>query len=83
MDLFVRAGLRPYDALRAATVNAARVLGRLNTMGTIAVGKEADVVLVEANPLADLTTLRRPAGVMVLGRFYDRTELEALTRESR
>jgi imidazolonepropionase-like amidohydrolase len=78
MALFVEAGLRPYDALRAATVNAARVLGRLDRLGTVTVGKEADLLLVEENPLASLASLRRPLGVMVRGRYYDESALAAL-----
>jgi imidazolonepropionase-like amidohydrolase len=80
MDLFVKAGLTPYDALRAATVTAARVLGRLDRLGTVVVGKEADLLLVDQNPLENLASLRRPRGVMVLGRYYDKSDLEARPR---
>ena len=82
-DLFVKAGLKPYDALRAATVTAARVLGRLERLATVAVGKDADLLLLDQNPLENLASLRRPLGVMVRGRFSDRADLEALARESR
>lgn len=82
MDLFVEAGLRPYDALRAATVNAARVLGALDRRGTVAVGKEADLLLVEGNPLESLASLRRPLGVMVMGRYYDRSQLRTVISPS-
>ncbi len=75
MDLFVEAGLTPYDALRAATITPAKVLGKLEHSGTIAVGKNADVVLVDGNPLEDLDVLRNPSGVMAQGRWLDREEL--------
>lgn len=78
MELFIDAGLRPYDALRAATFNAAHVLGELDELGTVTVGKRADLLLVEANPLESLAPLRHPLGVMRQGRFYDRVELESL-----
>jgi hypothetical protein len=78
MDLFVDAGLRPYDALRAATFNAAHVLGKLDELGTVTVGKQADLLLVEGNPLESLASLRRPLGVLRLGRYYDRAELDSL-----
>jgi imidazolonepropionase-like amidohydrolase len=73
---FVAAGLEPYDALRAATVTAARLLGMERDIGTIAVGKRADLLLVAGNPLEDLSTLRRPLGVMVAGRWIPRAELD-------
>ncbi len=83
MDLFVDAGLKPYDALRAATYNAARVLGELDTLGTVAVGKQADLLLVEDNPLESLAPLRRPLGVMARGRYYDRAQLSSLREAAR
>ncbi len=73
---FVDAGLEPYQALRAATVTAARLLGMEREIGTIAVGKRADLLLVASNPLEDLSTLRRPLGVMVEGRWVPRAELD-------
>ena len=78
MDLFVRAGLRPYDALVAATRNGALVLGRSDSLGTVAVGKQADLLLLEDNPLEDLAALRRPVGVLSHGRFSDRDAIEEL-----
>ena len=83
MDLFVDAGLKPYDALRAATYNAARVLGELDTLGTVAVGKQADLLLVGDNPLESLAPLRRPLGVMARGRYYDRAQLSSLREAAR
>ncbi len=82
MDLFVEAGLKPYDALRAATITPAKVLGRLEHSGTIAVGKDADFVLVDGNPLENLDVLRKPSGVMAQGRWFDRDELRYLLAEA-
>jgi len=82
MDLFVQAGLRPYDALVAATRNAARVLNRSDSLGTIAVGKQADLLLLESNPLVDLAALRQPVGVVSRGRYYDRDALAQLIRDA-
>ena len=69
-------GFSPYEALLAATRNAAEFLGD-DTGGRVQRGARADLVLVEANPLTDLNTLRAPRGVMVGGRWLDRTELDA------
>ena len=76
MDLLAASGLSPYEVLRAATVEPARFLRVPNEFGTIAVGRRADLVLVETNPLEDLGTLRKPAGVMVRGRWLAASDLE-------
>jgi imidazolonepropionase-like amidohydrolase len=74
----VSAGLRPAEALAAATREAARFLGELDEWGTVEVGKRADLVLLESNPLQDVIGARRPAGVMVRGRWLPADELEGL-----
>jgi imidazolonepropionase-like amidohydrolase len=72
LELLVKSGLTPYDALRAATVAPARFLGKEPEFGTIAVGKRADLLLLEANPLERVDALRSPVGVMVRGRWLPR-----------
>jgi len=69
LHLLVESGLTPYQALQTATVNPARFLGKENEFGSITVGKRADLVLVDANPLQDLNRLEHPVGVMVRGRW--------------
>ena len=64
---WVAAGLEPYQALRAATVDAARFLDMGSEFGQIAPGLRADLLLVSGNPLEDLSVLARPDGVMVRG----------------
>ena len=75
--LLVRGGMSPFDALRAATSAPARFLG-LDSLGTVETGKVADLVLLDANPLADIRNTRRIAGVMTNGRYYDRQQRRAL-----
>jgi imidazolonepropionase-like amidohydrolase len=70
-----RAGLTSYEALRAATVTAARALGD-TTAGVIAPGRRADLVLLTANPLDDVQALERNEGVMAGGRWLPRAELD-------
>ena len=77
IDAFVAAGLSPYAALEAATRNPAEYLGRADA-GTVAVGKRADLLLLDADPLADVANVRRVAGVMVGGRWLDAARLEGL-----
>lgn len=80
LELFVRAGLSPTAALETATTNAARALGNEDVAGTIAPGKNADLVLVEGNPLEDVGALRAPRGVMLRGEWLDRRALADLRR---
>lgn len=82
LDLFVRADLAPYAALRAATVYPAMALGLADEVGTLEEGKSADLVLVSENPLDDPATLRRPVGVMVRGEWLDRQRLDSLFNSS-
>ncbi len=77
LRLMVEAGLTPYEALRTATVNPARVIGRLANTGAIAPGRDADLVLLPANPLADVAAYRRPDGVVLQGRWFDRAALDS------
>ena len=81
MESMRAAGLSNYDILRIATVNAAEYLGMQSTMGTIETGKRADLVLLDGNPLQDVTNVAKVRGVMVNGRWLPRDQLDmALTR---
>ena len=80
LALLVRAGLTPYEALRAATANAGEFLQRAD-LGTVAVGKQADLLLLDANPLNDIANTRRIAGVMVRGRWLGRPNIRGMAEE--
>ena len=71
--LLVRSGLTPVEALRTATYNPAEYLGALDSLGTVAQGKIADLVLLDANPLVDITNTRRISAVIANGRLFDAT----------
>ena len=71
-------GFTSMEILQAATRHAAESLGVLDRTGTIEVGKAADLVLLDADPLADIGNTKKIAGVMRTGRFHDRRELDAL-----
>ncbi|MGH8186610.1 MAG: amidohydrolase family protein, partial [Steroidobacteraceae bacterium] len=81
LQAMARAGLSPLAVLQAATVNPAEFLGVTAELGTIEQGKLADIVLLEANPLADITSSRRIRAVISKGRVYDRAALDAMLRE--
>ncbi len=77
-----RAGVRAIDALRSATIEPARALGKENTLGSIAPGKLADLVLLDADPLADIANTRRIHAVVANGRLFDRAALDRLLSEA-
>jgi imidazolonepropionase-like amidohydrolase len=78
LDLLVQSGLTPAEALRTATINPARFLHDDAANGSVAPGKNADLVLLEANPLEGITNTRRIAAVVVRGRYLDRAELDGM-----
>jgi imidazolonepropionase-like amidohydrolase len=78
----VAAGLTPFQALRAATTNAALVLGVPGEFGIVVPGARADLLLIEANPLDDVGNTERLAGVMVRGRWLPAAELRRMRVEA-
>ena len=66
----VNGGMTPIDALRAATVNGAELLGRSDEIGTLEPGKFADIVAVQGDPLADITVMETVVFVMKGGEVY-------------
>jgi imidazolonepropionase-like amidohydrolase len=78
LETLVKAGLSPARVLRMATADAARFLGESDRSGTIAVGRRADLVLLDADPLADIANTRRVRAVVNNGRLFRREDLDAL-----
>jgi imidazolonepropionase-like amidohydrolase len=77
LKALVASGLSPYRALRAGTVNVARFFGTTATTGSVAVGKEASLILVDANPLSDVANAGRISGVVVRGRWLPKADIDA------
>lgn len=77
----VKAGLTPQQALASATRLPAQWLGTDKDRGTVAVGKRADLVLLDADPLADINNSRRIAAVIASGRYLSRDQLDALLKD--
>jgi imidazolonepropionase-like amidohydrolase len=75
MEAMASAGLSPMDVLVASTRNGARAMGR-DDIGTLERGKIADLVVLDADPLADVANLRRVSLVVRGGRVWTRRELE-------
>ena len=78
LALYVQAGLTPLQALQTATVNAARYSGTADHSGQIAVGFDADLVLLSTSPLVDIQALRQVQGLVIAGQWYDQPRLAEL-----
>jgi imidazolonepropionase-like amidohydrolase len=75
MQLWVQAGIAPSDALQAATYNGARLLGASHRIGLIRAGYEASLILVDGNPLQDISATERISALFFKGGRVDRSEL--------
>jgi len=78
LQRFVAAGFTPMEALQTATLNPARFLGLDAALGTVEKGKLADLVLLTANPLADIHNTQKIAAVIANGRYFSRADLDKL-----
>jgi len=78
MALLVKAGLTPMQALQAATKNPTAFLGLDKSTGTVEVGKLADLVVLNANPLEDINNTRKINAVIFQGKMYDRAALNRM-----
>jgi imidazolonepropionase-like amidohydrolase len=79
MELLVEAGLSPMDAMVAATRTGAELIGVADRLGTLAPGKLADFLVLEADPLADIRNVRRVRTVVLGGVAHRRSEFDART----
>ena len=75
------AGLTPYQVLLTTTKNAAEMLGYEKRLGTIEAGKDADLVLLDKNPLEDIKNTKTIAGVMVKGVWLPKEQLQSMLAE--
>ncbi|MEU6841643.1 amidohydrolase family protein [Streptomyces sp. NPDC046716] len=78
IDLLAEAGIGALRLLRMLTLSAAEFLGTTDTMGTVEAGRRADLVLLDADPVASVAHLHRVVGVVRAGRYYDAPALAAL-----
>lgn len=77
----VVAGFTPFQALQTGTVNPARYFGTSSSTGTVARGMRADLLLLDANPLTDITNTTKIAGVMLNGKWMSRQEIDKKLKE--
>jgi cytosine/adenosine deaminase-related metal-dependent hydrolase len=74
--MLVEGGMRPLEAIRAATLHPARSLGLDGDVGSLEPGKLADLVVIDGDPLADIRQSDRVVQVMVNGRLYDAATMD-------
>ena len=82
LRLLVDAGFTQAEALRAATLNPVLFLGLSDSLGSIDVGNTANLVILEADPLRDISSTKRIAAVISEGRYLDRQMLDRMVREN-
>lgn len=75
LELYVKAGLTPLEAIQAATITPARVMKLENEVGTIEAGKRADIIILDANPLDNISNIRKVRFVVAQGRLFDCAKL--------
>lgn len=80
LRLLGEAGLTPLEVLQAATLAPARAFGLGARLGALEPGRDADILLLRDNPLADVTAYERPAGLLTQGRWRGETALATLRR---
>jgi imidazolonepropionase-like amidohydrolase len=83
LQRFVDAGLTPSEALQTATINPAKYLGMDRETGTIDVGKHADLLLLDADPTANIANTRRISAVVLGGSIIERKELDGMLTAAR
>ncbi len=71
LELYVEAGMTPMQAIQAATIFSAKVMKLDKDSGTIEAGKRADLVLIDGNPLTNISDIRKTISVVTEGRMYD------------
>ena len=83
LERYVESGLTPQQALASATITGPAFLGHSDRYGSLAAGKAADILILAANPLEDVRATRAIRGVVLHGRWMDRTALDTLLAEAK
>src|SRR5690606_9306231 len=78
MWMFAQGGMSPLEALKTATINPAKTFGMDHQLGSLEVGKLADLIVIDGNPLQDIRVSDRVSHTMVNGRLYDANSLNEI-----
>ena len=82
LGLFQESGMKPLNILQSATMNGAKFMGKFDKMGSIDIGKTANLVLLDKNPLIDISAINKPNAVFTKGRYFDRNTLDQMLEEA-
>jgi imidazolonepropionase-like amidohydrolase len=83
LAFYKEAGFSNYETLKTATINASKTHTIMNNMGTIEVGKIANLIVVDDNPLLDLSVLKKPTTVFIKGRKLNRKTLDNYEKKAK
>lgn len=78
LELLVESGLTPFEAIQTGTINVGRYLGEEDTVGKVAEGYRADLILLDTNPLNLIPFHDHIEGVIYRGNYLDRAELDSI-----
>jgi hypothetical protein len=81
-DVMGKTGVSPLHVLQMTTINGAKFLGRESSMGTVEAGKDANLVILDADPLMSVQNLHKIYGVVRAGTYYSRAALDAITQQA-
>ncbi len=81
MAAMAKAGMTPYEILKSGTINVGEYFQRYDSFGTIAVGKRADLILVNENPLENIANVKKRVGVMIRGRWMSEADIQMRLHE--
>ena len=79
--MMVAAGMTPYEVLVTGTRNAAQYFDAADESGLVAPGHRADLILLDANPLQDISAVQQRAGVMVRGKWFSESDIQSRLEE--
>lgn len=82
LGLFQKSGMKPLDILQSATMNGAKFMGKFDKMGSLDVGKVADLVILDENPLLDINAVSKTAGVFTKGKYFDKSALNQMLEDA-
>ena len=83
IENLVQAGITPFAALQTATLNPATYLGADSKKGTVTKGKQADLLLLDKNPLTDIKNARAISGIFINGTWYDKSKIDKLQSDAK
>lgn len=83
LQIFVDGGLTPLQALQASVINGPRFLGKSERYGAVAPGKAADLLILDRNPLTDISATRQIGGIVLKGQYFDRGALDEMLKTAR